>query len=448
MISYFKDGIMNIIPQNSIHLNQLVVKVKNNPQKSLIENIRKLRKEGFDEEVYKKKRLLDYITPACVLRKRLLKKENYNNNFVMFSGYIYIDIDLNDLSLVETYKNNIINRHKSIISFCCLSASMRGITILIHVDADIITAEDYKVIWNYIVAEYFSEEPVDESTCDISRANYLSYDPNVYVNYDVCLDLKNVQLSRYCSKEDNILNKSERITGKNNKQNNNINETLNDSLDNYLGINNSIEYPNDLIYKTPIVVHNPILDIESREFNEVRFDLKIPDGKKHNVFQAVIHTLVHLNSHISREKIFDVLEHLNRRQFNKMAIQRIYDLIDFNLSIIRKPNYIFRSNYRLLHFSQSCNLSKYQKQRISNLCTSIIKMNKSIDLIKHAKNEILKTGQIITKAKVIRISGLSRNTVYRHFDAEKIDLKWIEQQVNCGNISFPISKNTDFDSDL
>ena len=93
MFSYFEKGITNLIPSKTIDLSQLVKLIKNNPKKSLINEIRELRLKG--DQTYKEKKIfLNYITPNCSVKKRSLKEEeDYTKNFIAPSSYIYFDFD-------------------------------------------------------------------------------------------------------------------------------------------------------------------------------------------------------------------------------------------------------------------------------------------------------------------------------------------------------------------
>jgi len=88
MFSYFQNEIKNIILTRNIELAQLVKLIKNNPQQTVIEEIRQLRLTGHD--YYKSlKRTLTYFKPNCMMSKRDFKDENMTINLISSRIHLY-----------------------------------------------------------------------------------------------------------------------------------------------------------------------------------------------------------------------------------------------------------------------------------------------------------------------------------------------------------------------
>ena len=71
---------------DTIDFTKLVKIIKNHPKSDLIEKVRKLRSEGEDEECRRiKQSLLPWITPNCVVNKRLLKDKFEEIKYFVYS---------------------------------------------------------------------------------------------------------------------------------------------------------------------------------------------------------------------------------------------------------------------------------------------------------------------------------------------------------------------------
>jgi hypothetical protein len=175
--SYFENGIKDINPKIHIDFPQLIQKIKKNPKRSLIEEIRLLRSNGND--YYKVlKNTLPNISPFCVVKKRKLSGGEFDTNFVMFSQYVYIDIDKPGIE----YKNYIIERYGHLISMVSVSCSGGGVSILFKI-SNVITRDNYQYIWNHIRFNILKDEIVDTNCKDIGRVMIISSDEDASVFY-------------------------------------------------------------------------------------------------------------------------------------------------------------------------------------------------------------------------------------------------------------------------
>lgn len=185
MISSFNKGIYNVFPTKNVDIHELVTMIMFNSYKEKIFQIRDLREKNQEYKSLKKS--LPYFTPNCMVKKRSLKKEeDFKKNFLEFSGYFFLDIDVS--SDLPMFKKSIIEKYKDIATLICYSCSMGGVSILVKV-TNSIAKENFHLIYDSIVSEYFKEEPIDPDTKDIGRAWFLTYDPDPYFNPDNSITL-------------------------------------------------------------------------------------------------------------------------------------------------------------------------------------------------------------------------------------------------------------------
>jgi hypothetical protein len=432
MFSFFKEGIEDTYPKEIIHLQTLVELTKNNPQKDLIQSIRGLR-ECDDDTFKEKKKLLSNITPACIVKYRSLKDNHFHSNFLASSGYVYIDFDFKDgAENVIERKKLFLEKYEDKVAYCALSSSLGGFSVLVRVNIPIKTKEEYLSVWDYLTANVFTLFSPDIKARDLGRAMFLSQDEDVYVNYNSILDLKSVQDSIYgmlCIRIPDL----NKYKSKGNKLPINKSYTNNDE-DNNFSISG---FTSDLRYVSKIIVNNPIVDIEEKEYNKVFFDRNIPDGKKHEVYTSIINKLRYINPNCTIDDIIHYMLHLNSCQTNKMTNKRLMELIQFQWKETEKPDYIFLSGVKMIHFNPSCGLTSHQRTCISNEINAQLKRNETIRRIKNAKAIILANGGKITKTNVAEISGVSRTSVYSYFDADEVDIKQLELRINNYPITYP-----------
>ena len=442
MFSLFRGGIGNTDGRERIQLCELVKLNKNHPQKNNIDEIRTLRREG--NLLWKeKKRTLMNITPACLVHERSLKGNNFYNNFIIDSGYIYIDFDFSDIENVESHKTRFINRYGDIIAYCAISSSKGGLSVLIRHNSRINTPEQYTSVWNFMANEVFKDFTADESTKDLGRAMYVSYDPDVYVNYENIFDLKNVHVTPYVLiGEGNIHSEEERRGKKKKISNTNTSNTkvTNESIDE-LCIPN---FTHGIRYKTPTVCRNPIIDIEKREYIELFFNKNIKDTKKHKTYKKLILAFLRLNPTASKDDLLLYMTNLNNRQEQCMGIRRLKELINYNWNLFHSTDFQYDVKYKGIHINPDSGLTRYQRNCISNKVNGQKKQNESIIKIKEAKEQLATEHKKVNIANVIKLTKLSRGTVTKYFNSEEKNMSELEREINEGEVIYPyVPEETD-----
>lgn len=171
VFNYFKGGIGNVNPDGTTTLAEVVEWIRSDTYKKDIEAVRaQTSKKAAD--FYKKS--LDYVTFSGTFSTRLAP------NLLRHSGYVAIDID--DLADAPLLKTQIAS--DSYVAACFLSPRGNGLKVIVAI-ADITRhKETFADLAEYFNSVYRLEgdEKVDMSGSDVSRALYLSYDPECYYN--------------------------------------------------------------------------------------------------------------------------------------------------------------------------------------------------------------------------------------------------------------------------
>lgn len=424
MFSKFHGGITVTTPTKTIDLPQLIKLIKNNPEKPLIDWIRLLRKQGNDE--YKQfKDGLPYITPNCMVKYRALKDEKLELNFIASSGYIYFDID--DTKDVDAFKEYFIKKYGHLVAMVSKSTSCGGLSILFRLSNTINSNEEFLQVWDTIRTTILKDENIDIKCKDFGRGMYISYDPDVYVNYENEIT---VETSNCRSKKDNNIGK-DRVKHPISK--NNTNNRVDYS---FLEKQNSI-IPIDIVLskiitKTQVPVDNIIVDFKPVEYAEVFIPKHIKDGTKHTIYTKIIHQLVYLNPTIEKEYIFSYLWFINnnhaRPRMEKRELVRLFHMVYTN---IKTTGEIHPSiNTKMVHFNPKYRFTGQEKNVVANILKGFYTRYQSINKIIRAKEELTCQGGKITQKRVAKISGLSHKTVQTHFNAEPIDMDMVIQQMN------------------
>jgi len=417
MFSYFEKGITNLIPSKTIDLSQLVKLIKNNPKKSLINEIRELRLKG--DQTYKEKKIfLNYITPNCSVKKRSLKEdENYTKNFIAPSSYIYFDFD--GVVNAQEYKHYFIEKYGHLVSLVCISSGAGGIAVFFKL-TNAVDNKNFLDIWNTITETILKEEQVDVICKDLGRPMYLSYDTEPFVNYE-----NEITVDIPLSKEKNTSKKQLNQSILNKKYNNTLIEPLSNI--------EFEEFMDKIVTKTPVVVNNPIVELFASEKMDVTFPREIRDTKKHSIYTIIIHKLVFLNPQLPSSYLFSYLNFINN-YFGKppMEFKKLLDLFTFVYSSIKNDeNYEFKNKkYKYVHFNTNSKLTGGEKRNLASKINGKRRSNTSIEKIITAKEELKSQGLKITQKALAEKTGLSISTIKRHINSEPVDLEKLVIDVN------------------
>lgn len=171
MFSFFRAPISNIYPTKEINIINTYEMIINN---SYILRTMNLREESNSSTAKKiKAQKFDYVIFSGCFSKRM------NNAIIKKSGLIVFDFDhIQDL---EGLKRNLLQDEYFETELMFISPSGNGLKWIISIDNTKASHQDYfTAISNYLSYTYSIE--ADKSGKDISRACFLPYDPEAYIN--------------------------------------------------------------------------------------------------------------------------------------------------------------------------------------------------------------------------------------------------------------------------
>ncbi len=161
----------NTTPVKTLSIYKAIESIKDGTYK---EQVLKARNNVSNKEIYdKEKGKLPLIGWNGTFKTR------GNANLTESSGFATLDFDkVNDLySLIE-------NVNKDPYTFCSfITPSGNGIKVLVKIPK-VSNDEDYKSFYYELQNTYSEYAECDKANKDISRASFVSYDPNLYLNSD------------------------------------------------------------------------------------------------------------------------------------------------------------------------------------------------------------------------------------------------------------------------
>jgi len=172
--SFYNAPIRNKYSSKEINVEELVNILKSTKYKSNIDIIK--AEPDKDKRRALKSKLLDYVTIGGSFKERNKKK------LINCSGLCCVDVDgLDDVGYVL---NNI--RKDKFTRAVFISPSYTGLKVIFAYDVKDDTPEGYENMFlrycQYIETRGIPAPKIDKPTKDVSRACFMSYDPNTYYN--------------------------------------------------------------------------------------------------------------------------------------------------------------------------------------------------------------------------------------------------------------------------
>jgi uncharacterized protein (DUF2164 family) len=169
--SFFKAPVRNVFPLNVLKLHEIHSLITSNTYKSVTERLRSF--SDIKEKRKFKANNFDYATFSGIFKKRSDKE------LLKHSSLITIDFD--HLENIQLVKEQLLQDAYFETEMLFTSPSGDGIKWIIKIDLSKATHQDYfKAIANYLQQTYNLE--VDQSGKDVSRACFLSYDPDAFLH--------------------------------------------------------------------------------------------------------------------------------------------------------------------------------------------------------------------------------------------------------------------------
>ncbi len=166
MINYYKCVKGQSTVLGSIEINEFLSIVKNGNE--YLETIKEARSKHLkDRTTYDKIKVSEL---PCYTLNFTFDKKKSNETILASTGFIYLDYD----------NSTKIDTSNPLIFATWLSLSGTGRGILVKTSD--LTLNNFKDTYHYIAKE-LNIEP-DSQACKATQFNVLSYDPNLYVNYE------------------------------------------------------------------------------------------------------------------------------------------------------------------------------------------------------------------------------------------------------------------------
>lgn len=171
VFSVFKHPVSNIFPEKEISLIEVYLAIKSTIYKDRTNYLRSLKDK---DQIRKYKAAeFDYVTFSGTFTRRNDKA------LVKHSGLLTIDFD--HISNIPELKVKLLNDEYFETELLFVSPSGEGLKWIIAIDLNECSHQEwFQAVSNYIKSSYQLE--VDQSGKDISRACFLPYDPEVYIN--------------------------------------------------------------------------------------------------------------------------------------------------------------------------------------------------------------------------------------------------------------------------
>lgn len=169
--SYYKRPVTNIIPNRTINLVDAYNLIKGSEFTNMTTALRQFS-EAKDARKYKATHF-NYVTFSGVFSSRK------DNALIKHSGLLTIDFD--HIANIVAFKTSLLEDEYFDTELLFISPSGDGLKWIIPIDITAATHQDYfQACANYIEKTYSIK--VDKSGRDCSRACFLPYDPEVFIN--------------------------------------------------------------------------------------------------------------------------------------------------------------------------------------------------------------------------------------------------------------------------
>ena len=404
MFSLYEGKINNKIPSKTINFKNLISIIKTNPYNKDYKIIR-IHKKG-DIEYNQGKKELVRCHPNCVLKYNSISGPNFEKNYEMGSGYIYLDIDHLDNPL--EFKKEFISKYKDVVSMVCLSSGGSGLSILVKINHLIASKNEYKCIIDFLKSQYFRDVEFDSGSDKLSQMWFVSYDPDVFVNTEVCID---VSEGLNCVDQGII----QRVVG---------NNTLFYALEKEIMYLSISDINSNLITRTKYTNKKDI-DIETIPWTDIKIPRVIKDGNKRRIYTRLIHSLFHLNSDVETKWVLGYIYNVNRNCADpKMSYRDLLSLFNMQYGYIKSDHYEYQNyRYKTIHISLDAKLTSGQKSIIANKVNGCIRKNKTKSVIAAAINQFSNKEQDYSVSSISKMTGVSRKTVGLYLnDLDPIDI--------------------------
>lgn len=401
MFNYFPGGIVDVKPELTISIDILQCLIKNNPQKSIIEEIWASEYKSKQYDFLKTQ--LPYITPHGSFNTKRV-----NTCVSKFSGYLYYDIDAKSINCdIEEYKQKVINNFKDFVSMVGKSVGGRGLFFYVKIkNNEKLAAENFNNIYEYYRTEVFKTLPIDNNCKGISRAQFLPYDDKLYINRDISMMVPDYVFNNKVSEYSSCAFQYNNTTTKN---------VLHCPAHyyQYIDIKDVLK---DLKKETYVDVGENDFIIKPIEFMKLYIPRVIKVGNRHSSYRAFINCIVYNNPNFSLEQILSFINYCNynRTGNNPLPEKEMINTVTHHYNKIKKEGI---KGIRKKNIHTNPKLPGFERSAIANQQNGKLKVQTSIKMIEDAVNELkIKNENPTIKTVVQLLKGFrSERTIKKYW---------------------------------
>jgi hypothetical protein len=343
----------------------------------------------------------------------LQKKGDFKKNFVQSSGFIFFDIDnIGNLSSVENFKQEFIEKYGQLVSLVSKSVSGRGISILVRVSNNISTEEDYYFTYDYIKQTYFNSFKLDDSVRRTGCAWFIPLDEDVYCNYSSVITIP-ITLTEKKVPNEVLIKQPQHIHQMVPAHNDNKVRNYSDLLEKYY-LETRVEFEGQFLIKPVSIL-------------SIRFPNKIFDGKKHSVYRKVIHNFMEINPGVEYTAVLVLISHINDNFATPpMNYNHLKNLVKSQYDYIRnKDGYINTSkkSIRIVHYRDRGSIPFETRNHLSKKLNGFLQRSLTWKKIQYAKNYLLDEHDTFTYKEISSLIGMSESSVKRTIKIKKSELE-------------------------
>ena len=310
------------------------------------------------------------------------------------SGFIYIDLD-------DYHDINLLKRDEYIYS-CWKSLSGTGIGALVKVES--ITTQNFKHCWNYLYNYYKGYGiTIDKQTCDITRQNVISFDPNIYINENaVSLYADQITTQTYTSIQQ-----------------------FQDSKDStWSALFNGFE--EIAVTESPRIKYRTTLDDyqgenyivieDGKEFRSCYLPKEIRDGERHKWMVGHTVSLLFNNPTVSTEMLYNSVFHSNLTHcYPPMKNSEIMSIVKWYWEKHSRGILDYHPALKKIWFDPGVNIHRNEKRKIVGIETGKLRRVKTLNTLKSIYLVLSSESGKITQKIVAEKSKFSIGTVKKYW---------------------------------
>lgn len=404
MFNYYKSIMKSSTVLGSVELDKFLYTIKNGNEH--VEQIKKARTAyTMDKNEYK---FIKLNSLPCYTLNFRFNKTRKNSNIIDSTGFIYLDVD----------GQTNINLYNPIIFASWLSLSGNGRGILVKIEN--INSSNFKVQYNQIAKAL--DIDADDGARKATQPNVLSYDPNLYINYDSekwVVDYKESAKQEKAQYSSNLKATNTIATVMDSFQSNLRFDNLSELIEN-------VEFNGDVIhdFKTKVLYSKTTIP-----FNGIQ------EGKRNTTLIAIAYQIKALNKGITHETLFRLMRSINTDHCIKpLSLNELNSIVSYAINQ-EAPEPIKNAERRFV-FNSDYDLTTKEKRQV------VIKVINQ-DRVKQSKLKIEKVIEIwdfiidgtITQKGLARKAKMNIKTIKKYFPLYKSEIQSLNREYRTNNKS-------------